>query len=569
MLVVAMLIKGVSLTDGAQISRVPIPLSDDPYRAVRQSHLVDTDTKSRPLDDLKETEIPQPLPSVLSLVPPSDDLYLIVRQTHTPATIDIESEPEEAPSKIEEFEASEPSDTRITSPHSTAPSDSTTMLSSDHPLAQTSLSLTQASYYRSIARMAVRTQSTLSPGMLARIAKATDLSPSSFCKRYRSSYETPSPSSSPILPIRKRYRGTSELVEDTKDESSDSDTKREGSEDEDLGSEDGGHSLEDECPGSEEEEEVAPEGQQQAVPVMDTTANEPLGLDYGVLRRRELALGEGSVPSTFEIGQSSMSMSEQQRVKETSTPRPGVRDTWVDPADDTVYTDISVDVPPVRVSVQTPPLPEWSSSSLPVSQSSLAVPTPVASPVTTPATSIVVGEDEFLEVGAQLELHGSIIHDYTQRLDALPPTLFEGYDRDLRELYTSRVRCRRIALITHNANMAFVLRSTKDVLPWLGNANMAFDLRTTEDVLPWPGNANMAFDLWPTKEVLLWPGNANMAFDLRLTKDVLSWPGNANMAFDLVPDLQCLLRTWCQYGIRLSIGLATPLTYFLYPEILT
>ncbi|GJV85805.1 hypothetical protein Tco_1525703 [Tanacetum coccineum] len=46
------------------------------------------------------------------------------------------------------------------------------------------------------------------------------------------------------------------------------------------------------------------------------------------------------------------------------------------------------------------------------------------------------GEDEFLEVGAQLELHGSIIHDYTQRLDALPPTLFEGYDRDLRELYT-------------------------------------------------------------------------------------------------------------------------------------
>ncbi|GKB93204.1 hypothetical protein Tco_0979341 [Tanacetum coccineum] len=25
---------------------------------------------------------------------------------------------------------------------------------------------------------------------------------------------------------------------------------------------------------------------------------------------------------------------------------------------------------------------------------------------------------------------------YAQRLDALPPTLFEGYDRDLRELYT-------------------------------------------------------------------------------------------------------------------------------------
>ncbi|GKE15831.1 hypothetical protein Tco_1423408, partial [Tanacetum coccineum] len=30
----------------------------------------------------------------------------------------------------------------------------------------------------------------------------------------------------------------------------------------------------------------------------------------------------------------------------------------------------------------------------------------------------------------------SIPHDHAQRLDALPPTLFEGYDQDLRELYT-------------------------------------------------------------------------------------------------------------------------------------
>ncbi|GKC35450.1 hypothetical protein Tco_1047834 [Tanacetum coccineum] len=63
--------------------------------------------------------------------------------------------------------------------------------------------------------------------------------------------------------------------------------------------------------------------------------------------------------------------------------------------------------------------------------------------------------------------------------------------------------------------------------------------------------------------------DANMAFDLRPTKDVLSWPDGANIAFDLVPDLQCLLRTWCEYSIRLSIGLATPLTYVLYREILT
>nr|GEW90537.1 hypothetical protein [Tanacetum cinerariifolium] len=61
--------------------------------------------------------------------------------------------------------------------------------------------------------------------------------------------------------------------------------------------------------------------------------------------------------------------------------------------------------------VQTPPSPEWSSGSLPVSPSSLVVPSPIASPMTTPTSTIL-------------------------RLDALPPTLFEGYGTDLRELYT-------------------------------------------------------------------------------------------------------------------------------------
>ncbi|GJZ33790.1 hypothetical protein Tco_0579226 [Tanacetum coccineum] len=247
--------------------------------------------------------------------------------------------------------------------------------------------------------MAVRTQPTLSPGMSARIAEAAVLSPSSFCKRYRSSYETSSPSSYLTLPIRKRYQGTSELIEDTEDESLDSDSERESSEDEGPGLEDGGHGSEDEGPGLEEEAEL--EGQQQAVSFMDTASKEPLSLGYKALRRRELPLGEGSVPSTFVVGQ-----------------------------------NILVDIPPARVPIQTPPSPDWSSGSLPVSPSSPAVPTLLASPVTTPVATIIVGEDEFLEVGAQLELHGSILHDHTWRLDALPPTLFEGYDRDLRELYT-------------------------------------------------------------------------------------------------------------------------------------
>ncbi|GJX20478.1 hypothetical protein Tco_0223155 [Tanacetum coccineum] len=175
------------------------------------------------------------------------------------------------------------------------------------------------------------------------------------------------------------------------------------------GSKDEGHDSKDEGPGLEEE--AAPEGQQHAFPVEDKALDEPLGLGYGALRHQH----EGA-----------------ERISAFRQPTLVTR---VDPEDGRVYTDILTYVPPVAP-IQTPPSSEWSFSSLPVSLSSPAVPTLVASPVTTPTTTIAVDEDEFLEVGAQLELHESILHDHTQRLDALPPTLFEGYDRDLRELYT-------------------------------------------------------------------------------------------------------------------------------------
>nr|GEY89476.1 hypothetical protein [Tanacetum cinerariifolium] len=229
--------------------------------------------------------------------------------------------------------------------------------------------------------------------MSARIEKAATLSPSSFRKRYRSYYKTPSPSSSPTLSIRKRYRGKFVIILDTEteDECSDSDSERDGSEDEGLGSKDEGlgldevgHGLEKEGPCLEEqEEEAAPEVQQQIVLVVDRAMDEPLGLGYGALRCHELALGEGSVPSTFEVNRAL------------------------------------------------------------VSPSSLIVPLPIASPVTTLTTTISIDEDQFLKVEAQLELHVSIFYDHMQCLNALAPTLFEGYDRDLRELYT-RSRARAI-----------------------------------------------------------------------------------------------------------------------------
>ncbi|GJW85027.1 hypothetical protein Tco_0158172 [Tanacetum coccineum] len=277
-------------------------------------------------------------------------------------------------------------DTKITSSHSSASSDSTTPVSPDHPLTQTlpTPTPTWVSFHRRIVCMAVRTQPTLSLSMSARIVEATALSSSSFRKRYKSSYETPSPTSSLTLPIQKRYQGTLELVEDTKDKSLDSGTKREGLEDVSHSLEDDGPGSEDEGLGSEEEEEATPEGQQQVAPAEDTVVDEPLGIGYRVLRRCELALGEGSMPSTFEVGQSSRLVPEHEGAKRISAFRQPTLVTWVDPEDGKVYTDIPSYVPPVAP-IQTPPSLKWSSGSLPVSPSPPVVPSPIASPVTTPA----------------------------------------------------------------------------------------------------------------------------------------------------------------------------------------
>ncbi|GJY49158.1 hypothetical protein Tco_0439114 [Tanacetum coccineum] len=156
----------------------------------------------------------------------------------TPAYVDsktiTQSDLEEAPSEAhesqplgsrvplmsKEFEAFEPSGTRTVSSHSPVSSDSTAPLSPDHPLTYVSPTPTptQVSYHRRTARMTVRVQPAMSPGHSARVAEVMALSDSAFCKRYRSSYETPSSSSSPTLPIRKRYQGTYKLILDTDNE---------------------------------------------------------------------------------------------------------------------------------------------------------------------------------------------------------------------------------------------------------------------------------------------------------------------------------------------------------------
>ncbi|GKA97771.1 hypothetical protein Tco_0825665, partial [Tanacetum coccineum] len=270
----------------------------------------------------------------------------------------------DTPHSDEESEPIEASETKTASPL-----DSTSPLSPNHTLTQTSPTPTpsRAFYYCSIAHMA---------------------------------YETPSLSASPTSSLThliwKRYRGSSESILDAEIEDDELEAE---------GASSGSEESKDEGPGSKGEEDASEEEQQQAVKVEDTTADKPLGLGYRAARRCALELAKDPVPSTFEVGQRSRSVPNQQRADEM--PRLPTRPTWVDREDGTVYIDIEFDAPPVRAPIQTPTSPEWSFGSLLVYPASLTIPSPVASPLTTPATTLTVYEDEFIEVGAQFELQGA------------------------------------------------------------------------------------------------------------------------------------------------------------------
>nr|GEY07768.1 Gag-Pol polyprotein [Tanacetum cinerariifolium] len=277
--------------DEAQSSRVSVPLPNDPYVAVRQTRLVDT-----------------------------------------------ESEPEEAPSEAEELQSL---DSRVP--------------------------LRGEEFVRSYSRMVVRVLPVMPPGLSASIAEVAAMSNSAFHKRFRSPYDS---LPSPTLPVRKRYKGTSELIldtdsdedkikdkdtnEDGEDESLDTDDEREGLDDEDRGLDDEDCGLDDEDRGLDDkdrglddegrsldeeglglegsEEEAVPEGQHRAASGVETSVGEPLGLGYEALRHRELA-AEDDLPTLT---------------------------TWIDPEDGKTYIDIHT-YPPPAPPVQTPPSFEWSS----------------------------------------------------------------------------------------------------------------------------------------------------------------------------------------------------------------
>ncbi|GKE01931.1 hypothetical protein Tco_1389914, partial [Tanacetum coccineum] len=215
---------------------------------------------------------------------------------------------------VEESKGSNTSGARYTS------SNSTVLLSPDHPLTHTTPTLVPI--LRMIARMTVRVPPAMSPGLSASVAEVAAMSDSVFRKRFRSSYESLPSSSPPDLPSQKRYRGTSKLVEDNDEEgddeemeeSLDSNSMSEDAEDEgptakdrDPAAGDEGLAVGDEGPGMGVEslslgrDDAVPEGQQRTASVAETAVGEPLGLGYGALRRCEIALREGRMPSVFVV----------------------------------------------------------------------------------------------------------------------------------------------------------------------------------------------------------------------------------------------------------------------------
>ncbi|GKE70096.1 hypothetical protein Tco_1528168, partial [Tanacetum coccineum] len=146
------------------------------------------------------------------------------------------------------------------------------------------------------------------------------------------------------------------------------DDESHGLDDKSRGLEDKGHSVESDGLGLEKEEEGVPEGQQHAAPVVGKTVSAPLRLGYEALRRRELALEEDQVYSTFEVGHGSGSAPESERPERVLAFRQPTLTTWTDPEDGIVYIDVHA-YPPPAPPMQTPPSPEWMSGSLLISPS--------------------------------------------------------------------------------------------------------------------------------------------------------------------------------------------------------
>ncbi|GKE12121.1 hypothetical protein Tco_1415672 [Tanacetum coccineum] len=204
-------------------------------------------------------------------------------------------------------------------------------------------------------------------------------------------YESSPSLSPPDLPSRKRFRGTSELVEDSEEDDDEEDEEIYESMDSDSVSVD----VKDEGPTIADEDPAAGKRSRGLDDEGHGVESDELGLEED--DEEAVPGGSGSAP-------------ESERPERVSTSRQPTLTTWIDPEDGMVYIDVPA-YPPAAPPVQTPPSPEWTSSSLPISPSPSVVPSPISSPMiplTVPslvATPAIAETEGFLtELGAQVEM---------------------------------------------------------------------------------------------------------------------------------------------------------------------
>ncbi|GKC78878.1 hypothetical protein Tco_1129652, partial [Tanacetum coccineum] len=167
-----------------------------------------------------------------SPVPLPEDPYEAIRQVYLDGT-DTESEP---------FE--DPTDTDTpASPLAIAP---------PIPLSESTPPFSVPILCRT-ARIAVHVPHVMSSGLSANMEKVAAMSEFTLHKRFWSSCESSPSVSPPNLPLRKHYRGTSELVEDSEEDDDEEDEEIEESIDSDSVSED----TEDEGPTAKDEDPYA------------------------------------------------------------------------------------------------------------------------------------------------------------------------------------------------------------------------------------------------------------------------------------------------------------------------
>ncbi|GKD54913.1 hypothetical protein Tco_1288300, partial [Tanacetum coccineum] len=331
------------------------------------------------------------------LVPLPEDPYEAIRQAYLDGT-DTESEPFKDPTDTETPE----------SPLAIAP---------PIPLSESTPPVLVPILCRT-ARMAMRVPHAMSSGLSASMAEVAAMSEFTLRKRFWSSCKSSPSVSPPDLPLRKRYRGTSELVEDSEEDDDEEDEEIDESMDSNSVSEDAkdeGPTAKDEDPATEDEGHTA----RVESPGMD---EEGYGLDDEGHGRDDESRGiddEGHSVESDGLGLEE----EKEDVPWVRLRSDRVPDRHQCPRDlrGCQHLD-SPHLPHGQARGRSLPISP-SPSNDPSTISSPMTPLIVPSPVATPAA--IETEGFLTELGAQVQMQKGLISDHAVRLEELSPALFE------------------------------------------------------------------------------------------------------------------------------------------------